>query len=444
MRNEQPTKRKSAATIIRSVAITLTVLLTTPGLQAQEIDRTRAITLREKSMSRVAAIGEIEAQTQYKVTYNRRSFDEKGVVDFGRKEIAFGALLDKMLDKTGHGYVLEEDRLIVIYKNAAANPASIVSVTDNRAITGVITDTNGGNAQDGVKVELLNTNAVSAITHGNGRFRIEGIAPGNHVVKLTSADGTVRYHEVVVPAGADPEVKLSIEGDTVKQADNAVSYTQETAQATPSASAPLKTTSYYLPSAVDNTVKASSNEAKTEFTFIPSSRMNNGYLAKSAIKTNLLVLATTTPNMSVEFGLARKWTLDLAAAYNPFQLQKGGINLFWIVQPEVRYWFCNRFEKHFIGLYGNYGQFNIGDVTFLTRTFETHRYDGWGAGAGLTYGYHLPMGNRWGWEFTVGVGYEYLRYNKYRCYECDEFVAKKDKHYFGPTKLGVSLVFMIK
>jgi len=149
--------------------------------------------------------------------------------------------------------------------------------------------------------------------------------------------------------------------------------------------------------------------------------------------------------MAMEFGLSRKWTLDVAAVYNPWYFGNQSVNRFWLVQPEARYWFCNRFEKHFIGVHGIYGQFNIGNIKLpLIHTFDEHRYDGWGAGGGISYGYHLPMGKRWAWEFTVGLGYLYLKYDKYRCYDCDEHIRSKGRHYLGPTKAGISLILMLK
>lgn len=168
------------------------------------------------------------------------------------------------------------------------------------------------------------------------------------------------------------------------------------------------------------------------------------YMPIVGVKTNLLWLAAATPNLSVEFAVAERWTFDVAAAYNPFRLQRGGINRFGFVQPELRYWFCRRFEKHFVGLHGLYGRFNIGQIDFLTTTFEHHRYKGSGIGAGIAYGYHLPLGKRLSCEFTIGAGYVYLRYDKFRCYECDDFLGNRDRDYFGPTKAGVSLIYMIK
>ena len=171
------------------------------------------------------------------------------------------------------------------------------------------------------------------------------------------------------------------------------------------------------------------------------------YYPRVAVKTNLLYLATTTPNLAVEFGLARKWTLDIAAGLNPWDLnsRKGGIR-HGLIQPELRYWFCNRFERHFVGLHGIYGQYEIADIDLspIGNDLRGSRYNGWGAGGGLSYGYHLPMGKRWGWEFTIGAGYVYLDYDKYRCGTCDQLLARKSKHYWGVTKAGVSLIYMLR
>lgn len=170
------------------------------------------------------------------------------------------------------------------------------------------------------------------------------------------------------------------------------------------------------------------------------------YLPRTAVKTNLLYLATTTPNIAVEFNLARKWTLDIAAGLNPWDLnnRNGGIR-HGLIQPEARYWFCQRFEKHFVGLHGLYGRYQIADIHLSPlKNLTGKRRDGWGTGAGISYGYHLPMNKRWSWEFTIGGGYVYLDYKLYDCGECDTYKGKTTKHYFGPTKAGVSLIYMIK
>ena len=45
---------------------------------------------------------------------------------------------------------------------------------------------------------------------------------------------------------------------------------------------------------------------------------NETYLPKFAIKTNALYWATSTPNLGIEVGLAKKLTIDISGNYNPF------------------------------------------------------------------------------------------------------------------------------
>lgn len=71
---------------------------------------------------------------------------------------------------------------------------------------------------------------------------------------------------------------------------------------------------------------------------------------KIAVKSNLLYDATTTVNLGLEFGLARKWTLDIPVNYNPWKPDNGRRLRHWGVQPEVRYWFCESFNRTFVGL----------------------------------------------------------------------------------------------
>ena len=62
-----------------------------------------------------------------------------------------------------------------------------------------------------------------------------------------------------------------------------------------------------------------------------------------ALKTNGLYWLTTTPNVGMEFALSRKVTMDLSAAYNPWTFKDDKKMRFWLAQPEVKYWFCEKF-----------------------------------------------------------------------------------------------------
>lgn len=169
---------------------------------------------------------------------------------------------------------------------------------------------------------------------------------------------------------------------------------------------------------------------------------------KAALKTNLLYDATSTINLGVEFRLAPKWTLDLSANYNGWTLAKERKIKHWMVQPEARYWLCEPFNGHFFGLHALVSQFNMGGIKLPFNIgqngIRNHRYEGWAAGGGLSYGYHWILGKRWGLEASIGVGYAYLDYDQFQSGKCGTKTGCKTLHYFGPTKAGITLIYMLK
>ena len=73
------------------------------------------------------------------------------------------------------------------------------------------------------------------------------------------------------------------------------------------------------------------------------------YAQKAAVKTNLLYDATTTLNLGVEVGIAHRWTIDLSGNLNPWTFSDNTKWKHWLIQPEARYWLCERFNGHFLG-----------------------------------------------------------------------------------------------
>ena len=80
-----------------------------------------------------------------------------------------------------------------------------------------------------------------------------------------------------------------------------------------------------------------------------------------ALKTNLLYDAGLNPNLGIEFGLAPKWSLDISGQVNAWTISDKRWR-HWLVQPEARYWLCERFQGHFFGIHALGGQFNVGNV----------------------------------------------------------------------------------
>ena len=163
------------------------------------------------------------------------------------------------------------------------------------------------------------------------------------------------------------------------------------------------------------------------------------------VKTNIPYWGTATFNAEVEVRLAKKWTLELEAGLNPFDGKKDdgsyGRSLKHLrLHPELRYWFCESFHKHFLGLHIPYLLYNVSDVKLLG--VENERSQGWGTGVGFSYGYQWLQSKHWNLEATVGVGYLYLDYDKSPCANCGYKIESGHKHYFGPTQAAISIMYL--
>lgn len=166
------------------------------------------------------------------------------------------------------------------------------------------------------------------------------------------------------------------------------------------------------------------------------------------VKTNLLYDALANANLGVEVGLAPRWSFDLSGDYNQWTIKEHKWK-HWFVQPEARYWFCEHFVRHFVGFHAIGGQFNIGNIKnnikFLGSDFSKltdQRYQGWGLGAGIAYGYALPLSHHWNLEFEIGFGYVYLNYDIFKCANCGSQVGSNDHHYVGPTKAAINFEYV--
>ena len=97
--------------------------------------------------------------------------------------------------------------------------------------------------------------------------------------------------------------------------------------------------------------------------------------SKVGLKTNIPYWVTATFNLGMEFRLARHWSLDLEAGVNPFDgknddgsYDKSLRHL--RIHPELRYWFCETFNGHFLGLHVPYLLYNIADIKFMRCVYE--------------------------------------------------------------------------
>lgn len=156
-----------------------------------------------------------------------------------------------------------------------------------------------------------------------------------------------------------------------------------------------------------------------------------------AIKSNALYLAAGVTNIGGEYAFHPHWSVDFPLVYSPYTLARTYRMRFLYIQPEARYWLDRPMKGHFFGVHLHAGVFNVS----LDNKNRYQSEKGF-HGAGISYGYAMPLSRRWSMEFTVGVGYAFTKYCTY--YNVPNGLRyEKDipYHYWGLTKLGLNFVY---
>ena len=165
-----------------------------------------------------------------------------------------------------------------------------------------------------------------------------------------------------------------------------------------------------------------------------------------AIKTNLPYWLTASPNIGAEYSVGDRVSLELTAGFNPFNFGDEKLLKHWVVWPEVRYWFDNTYNGHFVGIHAVGGQFNLSgwDIPIsVLDNLKTRRYKGSAIGAGFSYGYQWELSDKWGLEVTLGLGFVRFNYESFTLGDNPVRLIEDEKNYFGPTKGAFSLIYYL-
>lgn len=163
-----------------------------------------------------------------------------------------------------------------------------------------------------------------------------------------------------------------------------------------------------------------------------------------AAKTNMLYDLALIPNIGAEFYLGKNFSIAGNWMYSWWKSDKK--HWYWRTfggDLAVRYWLGKAAKEkpltgHHLGLYG---QLLTYDVEFGKKGILADDFN-WTAG--LEYGYSLPIASRLNIDFTLGVGYHWGIFEEYLPIDGHyAWQATKKRQYVGPTKLEVSLVWLI-
>ena len=126
-----------------------------------------------------------------------------------------------------------------------------------------------------------------------------------------------------------------------------------------------------------------------------------------AVKTNVLYDAITTPNVGAEVAFNKHWSVEASGYYNGWTFSSDKSFKHWMIQPEARYWIHERFNGHFFGVHAQYMDYDF---------------------AGLKLLYGMEKKNSYKYAFPRG----------------DAPIGKFRNEYWGLTKAGISIVYIIK
>ncbi len=171
-----------------------------------------------------------------------------------------------------------------------------------------------------------------------------------------------------------------------------------------------------------------------------------------ALKSNLLLDAAAIPEIGAEFYLGKNFSIVGNWEYGWWKTDRR--HRYWRAYGgdiAIRWWFGKAAHNkpltgHHIGIYGGVVTYDFewGGTGYMGGKPGGTLWDRCNRMAGVEYGYSLPIASRLNLDFTLGIGYLGGTYLKYEPYE-KWYLWKSTHHltWFGPTKLEVSLVWLI-
>ena len=171
-----------------------------------------------------------------------------------------------------------------------------------------------------------------------------------------------------------------------------------------------------------------------------------------AVKTNMLYDALLVPNIGLEFYLGKGFSIGGNWMYAWWKTDRH--HRYWRVyggELDIRKYFGraignNPMSGHHLGLYGQIFtyDFETGGRGYIGGKPGCTLWERMNYAAGVEYGYSLPVARRINLDFTIGAGYWGGDYYEYEPAD-NHYVWRQTKrrHWFGPTKAEVSLIWLI-
>lgn len=110
-------------------------------------------------------------------------------------------------------------------------------------------------------------------------------------------------------------------------------------------------------------------------------------IVKTLLDTDLYKFTTSYAYIKLFPYAMGTFSFNDRGSLRPWKREEKYVNRYWLIQPEYKYWTCQKFNGFFWGAYLNGAQFNIGGKKLPFGIFaglKKYRYEGWLAGGGIS------------------------------------------------------------
>lgn len=161
---------------------------------------------------------------------------------------------------------------------------------------------------------------------------------------------------------------------------------------------------------------------------------------KFSASTNIMGYADFgTLNAEISTALAKNWTINAFAEYNPWTFKAKSSPMQNRKQSYalgVRYWPWHVYSGWWFSLKMQYQEYNRGGI-FSPETEEGDAY-----GAAVSAGYTLMLTKFLNLEFGLGIWGGNTKYTCYSCPVCGRITDKGSKLFVLPDEIAVALAFV--
>lgn len=152
------------------------------------------------------------------------------------------------------------------------------------------------------------------------------------------------------------------------------------------------------------------------------------------LSTNTTELVATIMNIGTELNFNSRYSLFLPVSWCPWFISSTEAIRVIALRPEMRWWFGKYGKGHYTGIHLNVGWYNVRHKSIRYQDISRPAM-----GAGISYGYALPLRGNWALSFSAGFGIVSFEYERFRNSGNGTLLDRKRTLYWGPDNLGITI-----